>query len=278
MVFFVFYIVYFLNLWFETQTKTMIKFFLNKIPRKYIQKIAEYAIPLASPLFYGRAIECPICKGKFRNILPYGYVSERQNALCPRCLGLERHRMMWYYLTHYTDFFEKPLKVLHVAPEHPFIKRFQKTLSSNFGEYITADLESPWATVKMDVQDIPFPDESFDVVFCNHVLEHVESDLKALSELFRVSKQGAWGILLSPIDYDREFTYEDSSIVLPEERLKHFGQKDHLRVFGRDYSERLSSVGFEVQEIKLRDILSKSECDKMAFSSETLYIVNKPKK
>ena len=165
--------------------------------------------------------------------------------------------------------------MLHVAPEFPFLKRFENIISKLGGQYVTADLESPIAKVKMDVQHIPFEDKSFDVVICNHVLEHVDDDKKALSEMFRVLKKGGRGILLCPVDMSKEVTYEDSTIVDPEFRKVHFGQYDHKRVYGRDYPQRLSEVGFEVEEIDYKNLLSTEQYLRMAFSDEILYLVKK---
>lgn len=253
----------------------MIKFILNKVPRKYLQKIANITIPLSAPFFYGKKITCPICNWSFRKILPYGYVTIRKNALCPRCLSLERHRMLWFYLKTNSLFFKESQKVLHVAPEYPFIKRFEKIISQNSGEYITADIESPLAKIKMNVENIPFEKNYFDVIICNHVLEHVSNDIKAISELYRVLKPNGYGVLLSPVDYDRESTYEDNSIVNPEERKIHFGQHDHLRVYGKDYAQRLSKAGFIVEQIDFKYHLENKAIKKMAFSAEILYIVKK---
>lgn len=112
--------------------------------------------------------------------------------------------------------------------------------------YITADLVSPLADVRMDIQDIPYDEGSFDVVICNHVLEHVDDDIVAMREIFRVLKPGGWAILQVPVDWNRDYTYEDASIVTPKEREKHFGQYDHVRFHGTDYPNRLRSAGFIV--------------------------------
>src|SRR5690606_19485348 len=138
------------------------------------------------------------------------------------------------------------LKVLHVAPELCFIERFESLPNL---EYITADIESPLAKVKMDLHDIPFEANTFDVTFCNHVMEHVEDDIRCMNELHRVLKPGGWAIIQSPIDVSREVTYEDKSITKPSEREKAFGQNDHLRVYGTDYKDRLELGGFHVTEI-----------------------------
>jgi SAM-dependent methyltransferase len=115
-------------------------------------------------------------------------------------------------------------------------------------DYITADLESPLADVKLDVQAMPFGEQEFDVVICNHVLEHVPDDRKAIGEVFRVLKPGGFAVMQVPTNYDMEMTYEDPSITDPAEREKHFRQKDHFRLYGRDYINRLTGAGFVISE------------------------------
>ncbi len=223
--------------------KHIIKFFINLIPRKYIQLFSHIASKILALFYLGNKVECPVCNHHYRKFLPYGYVTPRDNALCPNCLSLERHRLMWIFLKEKTNFFSDKLKLLHVAPEYCFINRFEKFTNI---DYITADLESPLAKVKMDVQNIPFPDNHFDLIFCNHIMEHVDDYIMALKELHRVLKPGGWGIIQSPINEKRETTYEDKTITSENEREKHFGQKDHLREFGKDYASQLEKGGFEV--------------------------------
>ncbi|MDR2382781.1 MAG: class I SAM-dependent methyltransferase [Prevotellaceae bacterium] len=255
--------------------KRLIRWFLNNIPRKYLQRIAQFVTRLTSVLYLGNKLECNVCRRHFRKFLPYGYVNSRENALCPNCLSLERHRLMQLYLQNKTRFYTSNPRTLHVAPEFCFLKRFERLLGDN---YVTADLESPLAKVKMDVQAIPFDDNTFDVIFCNHILEHVDDDMKALQELYRVLKPGGWGIIQSPINYNRTTTYEDASIVAPEERTKHFGQHDHLREFGADYALRLAKAGFEVTEDHYVETLPPEKVKRNALpANEIIYFVNKSK-
>jgi len=128
--------------------------------------------------------------------------------------------------------------------------------------YVTADLESPLADVKLDVQDMPFDDREFDVVICNHVLEHVPDDRKAIAEIFRVLRHGGFAIMQVPTDYSREKTYEDDSITEPLEREKHFRQKDHYRLYGRDYLNRISEAGFILKEENYMLSLSREDKDR----------------
>jgi len=253
--------------------KTIIQLLTRFVPRKILQPLAQFGSKIISVFYLGNKFYCIVCNRNFRKLLPYGRLKSRENALCPNCLSLERHRLMWYYLKKNTKFFTKKLKVLHFAPEICFVNRFKKLSNLN---YITADLESPWAMVKMDIHNIKFPDNKFDVVFCNHVLEHVDNDLKAMSEIYRVLKPNGWAIIQSPQDWNLETTYEDKSITEPLEREKHFGQADHLRMYGRDYGKRLSSVGFIVEENKLVYNLEKKIIIKNCFSAnEVIYLCKK---
>lgn len=225
--------------------KHIISFFLRKVPRKYLQLFSHFVAKILAFFYAGNTVECPVCKNAFRKFLPYGRLEPRQNALCPSCLTLERHRLMWLFLKNKTNFFTDRLKVLHVAPELCFIDRFESL--SNL-DYITGDIESPLAKVKMDLHDIPFEDNTFDVTFCNHVMEHVEDDIHCMRELHRILKPGGWAIIQSPMDLSLSETYEDNTITNPSEREKAFGQNDHLRMFGRDYKNRLIKGGFDVTE------------------------------
>lgn len=223
----------------------LISFLIRYIPRKYLQLFSHWGLKVAAIFYKGNKVNCPVCDHNFRTFLPYGRQA-RSNALCPNCLSLERHRMMWLFLQNETSFFNNKVDVLHIAPELCFIDRFEKVHEN---QYITADIESPLAKVKLDVHNIPFDDNSYDVVFCNHVMEHVNDDYKAMSEIYRVLKPGGFAILQVPLFYPLlDVTYEDKSITSPLAREKAFGQTDHVRMYGKDYADRLKSVGFKVDE------------------------------
>lgn len=226
--------------------KYLISFVIRNVPRKYLQLFSHAVAKGLSVFYIGNSIECPVCGKHYRKLLPYGRRPPRPNALCPNCLSLERHRLMWLYLKEKTSFFTENLKVLHIAPELCFIKRFDKM--DNL-DYITADLESPLAKVKMDIHDIPFDKNTFDVAFCNHVMEHVDDDIQAMREIFRILKPGGWAIIQIPfIGKARDVTFEDPSITDHVEREKAYGQSDHVRLYGRDYPDRLRKAGFTVME------------------------------
>ena len=221
------------------------KVILNTVPRPLLIKLSYVIRPFIAFYLKGNKYTDPIDNKSFRKFLPYGYEVQRQNVLSPSTLSLERHRLLWLYLTNETNFFTSKKKVLHMAPEQCFLSRFKKLNH----EYITADIDSPIADVKADIVNLPFTDNSFDVVLCNHVLEHIQDDTKAMKELFRVMKKGGMGIFQIPQDLNRDVTFEDNSITDPKERAKIFGQYDHVRVYGRDYFDKLRSVGFKVEEV-----------------------------
>ncbi len=226
--------------------KKLISILIRYVPRKYLQLFSSVGLKFVGLFYYGKAVKCPICGKHYRTFLPYGRINPRPNALCPSCLSLERHRLIWLYLKEKTNFFSQQLDVLHIAPEHCFMEPFEH---QHKGKYITADIESPLAKVKMDIHQIPFDDNHFDVVLCNHVLEHVRDDLQALKEIRRVLRPGGWAIVqipfFSPVP---DTTFEDNTITDPREREKIFGQADHVRKYGRDYPKRIESAGLKVVE------------------------------
>lgn len=255
--------------------KKLYKFLLNKLPRPLLIRLS-YPFKKVAPLLYkGDNVECPVCERSFRKFLSYGSnVAHRENVLCPYDLTLERHRIMWLYLKNHSNFFTADkLEVLHIAPEQCFHKRFKA--QENL-DYLTGDLVSPIADMHFDLHSIPLEDNRFDVIFCNHVMEHVDDAIQCMSELYRVMKPGGWGILQVPQDMSREVTYEDPTITSPEEREKHFWQKDHVRLFGRDYPDWLRKGGFTVTEFNTQDYYSKEIQERYRLGDgEMLYIVSK---
>ena len=228
------------------------KWILNTFNRTFLIRISLIFQPLLRWYFSGNQFEDPIDGSRYRKFLPYGYGENlRENALCPGTLSLERHRLLWLYLSKETDFLNQPLKVLHLAPEQVFYRLFKQF---DHWDYTTSDLYSPLAEVKADICKLPFENNIYDLVFCNHVLEHVPDDQKAMSELYRVLKKGGTLIAQVPIKEDRLKTFENWSITSPDERAKVFGQYDHVRIYGQDYYSRLEKVGFKT---KAFDLISK---------------------
>lgn len=247
----------------------LFKVILNSIPRPFLIKASYWVRPVIAWWLKGENFTDPIDGKSFKKFLPYGYGIQRENALSPSTLSLERHRLMWLFLQDETNFFtsDKKYKVLHIAPEQCFLSIFKKQKNI---EYITADLESPIADVKADICNLPFEDNSFDVIFCNHVLEHIPDDTKAMQELYRVMKTNGFGIFQIPQDLSRENTFEDDSITDPKERAKIFGQYDHVRVYGRDYFNKLRSIGFTVDEIDFTKKITPENVKRFALSKDEI--------
>lgn len=225
----------------------------------------------------GNNVQCPCCNKSFVTFLPAGLV-KRSNAKCPNCNSLERHRIVWLFLKNKTDFFTKKSKVLNVAPERLFYKKFSEL--SNI-EYVPVDKYPELygygnQTIRMDITDITFANDMFDVIICNHVLEHVPDDFKAMQEMYRVLKPGGFAILNSPVDAKREKTFEDPTINDPQKQLELFGQPDHVRVYGTDYTQRLINAGFKVDVIDYSATFSHNERFKFGMKDgEEIYFCTK---
>ena len=237
----------------------LIKTILNTLPRPWLIRASYWVRPLLSFYYKGDRYTDPIDGRSFRTFLPYGYGKVREGVLSPSTLSLERHRLLWLYLKRKTDFFSAPLRVLHIAPEQAFYKRFRQQANL---EYITSDLYFPLADVKADICALPFEDEQFDVILCNHVLEHIPDDTQAMRELYRVLKKGGWGIFQVPQEIERAETFADDSITDPKERARIFGQYDHVRIYGMDYFDKLRSIGFSVLPLPCTEVATDEEIEK----------------
>lgn len=243
--------------------KKLFKIILNVIPRPLLIRLSYIIRPVLAFFLKGTKFTDPIDNKSFSSFLPYGYGTQRNNVLSPSTLSLERHRLLWLYLKNETDFFSAEKRVLHFAPEQAFYKRFRKMKNL---AYTTTDLNSPLADVKADICNLPFEDNNYDIILCNHVLEHIPDDTKAMQELYRVLKPNGMAILQIPQDLNRTKTFEDDSITDKKERAKIFGQYDHVRVYGRDYFDKLRSIGFKVEEVDYTSTLTKKEIEKYCLS------------
>lgn len=254
--------------------KALAKLILGLFPRTALQRLADVLLPVLDLWYRGNTFTDPINGKSYRKFLPYGYVKIRPNVLSPGTLSLERHRLIWLYLKKETDFFQTPSKVLHMAPEKAFISRLKKL---SHLDYISCDIESPLADIKADICALPFDDNSFDWILCNHVLEHIPSDTKAMQELYRVLKPGGKALLQVPLDPKRDTTFEDNSITDKATRTKIFGQYDHVRVYGKDYFEKLRAIGFRVNELQFGKTLSKDERTRYAIvKTEYIPVCERP--
>lgn len=191
--------------------------------------------------YSGEEVECPCCGGSFARFIPH---RGRPRAKCPGCGALERHRVLWLFLERETDLLGGPGDLLHIAPEYALMRRLEEVEGLR---YLSGDLDSALADVSLDVMDLPFEAESFDFLICNHVLEHVADDRRAMAEVQRVLRPGGWAILMCPVDRRRAATLEDPAVRTAAQRHRVYGQSDHLRLYGRDYADRLAEAGFAVR-------------------------------
>ncbi len=226
--------------------------------REPLRRTKNFAL---SWFYRGERRFCPVCGQSSRKFRRFG-AEAREDARCPHCGSLERHRFTWLYFRDRTDLFDGSSKtMLHVAPEACFEPRLKKALGPG---YISADLADPKAMVKMDVTAIPYPDGFFDVIYCSHVLEHVQDDRRAMREFHRVLKAGGWAVLNVPVRVAA--TVEDPSITDPAGRLAAFGQADHVRRYGRDYADRLREAGFWVMVIGVSDLYESEDRARMGLT------------
>ena len=250
---------------------SLLKFSIKQKHREHLKKRKE-------KIFKGNIVQCSICNSEYREFGPFGN-TKRKNSKCHNCGSLERHRLIWKYIQD-KELINKPLRLLHFAPEKVFYDIFSETSQI---DYFPCDLHPDIYNYngnipvrKADITKIPFEDDYFDFILCNHVLEHIPNDALAMSELYRVMKPNGLGIFQVPIDYDREKTYEDFSITSPKARLKAFGRRDHVRWYGQDYKERLTNAGFEVTEDDFIDSFSTEEQFKYGFDcTEKIYLCRK---
>lgn len=224
---------------------------------------------------------CPICDNHSERFLPDGRDSEasiklkiigagyRENARCPHCSSKDRERLIWLFLMTLNNLNNPKTKLLDVSPS----KALKKAITSKTKvEYYDIDLVDSRSRIKMDLTDLKFEDNFFDIVICSHVLEHIKDDLKGMREIYRVLKPGGIAILQSPISAILLNTYEDETAKSGQLREKLFGQDDHVRVYGADYCQRVNSVGFELKVLGQDQICPDPEYDYALIKDEKLYL------
>ena len=238
--------------------KLIVRLLLNLFTRTFLIRTSLLFKPFFDIFFKGTKFTDPINNKSYSYFFPYGYNKQRKNALCPGTFSLERHRLLWLYLKKETDFFNSNNKILHFAPEQCFHKFFK----SFFKNYTTTDLNSPIVDIKADICNLPFNDNSFDYILCNHVLEHIYDDEKAMKEIYRVLNKNGIAILQVPIDINSNYTHEGRDINNKQDRNKLFGQYDHLRMYGLDYFKKLKNIGFKVKNENYLSNISQDEKDK----------------
>jgi len=263
--------------------KLEIKELLKKvIPEEYRPVVKHFFRRI---FYFGFKYICPLCHSSVRCLFPLGLnlpvLNEKKIigggyrlAMCPVCGSSDRERLLYLFLHQRTNIFSENIRLLHIAPEKNLKRIFANCRNIN---YLTADLNPEEVMVKMDVTGIQYPDDTFDAVICNHVLEHIIDDSKAMKELLRVLKPGGWAVLQVPVSLTLEKTFEDATVITPEERQKAFGQKDHVRIYGKDYPQRLRESGFIVYEFKWKEypVFGGTQNKYVLNKDETIYFCQK---
>jgi SAM-dependent methyltransferase len=215
-----------------------------RIPRRYHYPLRQLSYEIRALRYRGNRVWCPWCQKSFRSFIQYGSpILLHLNTFCPRCGAFERHRLLWLYWTSQTRIQTTPCNFLHVAPEYMLQKTFRAICRTR---YVSLDYCSSLAMLHADLTALPLPNDQFDIILCSHVLEHIPADRQAMAELYRVLRPGGQAFLLVPVDWTRAVSLEDPHVVDPVERARIFGQHDHVRLYGRDYIDRLSEAGFQV--------------------------------
>lgn len=208
---------------------------------------------------------CPICEQSSLYFLPASRIAKLvfhylpdgrfKDAQCPYCSSAARQRLFFYWITKNLPP-PSPQRVLHIGPGG--VTTLISKMKDLFGNgYVTTDLCHPAAQVLSDITSLAFPSEVFDIIYCSHVLEHVRDDRKAMQECRRVLRFGGRAIFMVPVASEK--TFEDWTITDPSERAKVFGRKDHVRLYGPDFHDRLSDAGFQVEMFRAEDLMEKEE-------------------
>lgn len=256
---------------------------MNRIKKKVPFRIKMI---LKKIFYFGTSYYCNCCKSHIRRFCPGGEdlppvvkyriigAGYREQDYCPVCKSTYRHRMVWLYLQELKIWHHK-MTVLHIAPEEMIARMLSRMKQLN---YITGDTDPDryrhfTDAIRVDITQLSFADETFDIIICNHVLEHIPDDRSAMKEIQRTLKPEGFALLQVPLSEILEKTYENADIRTEGERLKHFGQKDHVRIYGKDYRQRLNDAGFEVTEYNPLKESSHTAIEKMALNPDERVII-----
>jgi SAM-dependent methyltransferase len=226
--------------------------------------------------YAGNRVHCPCCGSHFKSFAPFGAV-RRNNAWCPKCQSLERHRLLWLYLEKKTNLYTAPLRVLHIAPETTFFHHLAGKANIDYHPVDIYPNLYPEGTTYFNLLDPQVPWASYDVIICNHVFQYIEDDITAMRNARKLMKPGGWGIMQVPIDRSRPVTYEDKTITSEAEREKAFGLKEHVRFYGLDYADKLRNAGFTVKVDDYTAEFSDADNFKYGFwKGDAIYYCTKP--
>ena len=260
----------------------------NIYSSKGYRQLLENIIPkqIKKILYKGNKFLCPLCGFHARSLAPIGREvpvlkkkmvvgAGLRNAGCYSCGSTDRERMIFLYLKNHLHVFEsnKMRSILHIAPEKNLSSKLFNYGFENYicGDLFTSKYRYPSYVQRLNILNIPFKEDSFDLIICNHVLEHIYEEERAFSEIKRVLKSEGIAIIQVPISLNSNKTIEDNRIKKPKEREKLFGQFDHVRLYGQDYPDRLRKFGFKVEEINIQPLYPTNGINE----NEVLYVLHK---
>jgi len=267
----------------------MNSFLKNNLSNSNARILKQVFLRLRGLFYYGNKYYCNICNRSFRKFLDGGFDLQvikdmeiigagRRTHICPNCQSTDRDRLIKTFFDSNVNLSNSKIKMLHIAPE-PSLNNYLKKLPNI--DYITAakyheGIYYPEDMVLVDLTDMHFSDSEFDFIICNHVLEHIDNDKLALSEIYRVLRKGGTAILQVPFSNKLSETYENPDIKTVKEREEHFGQFDHVRLYGKDYPNILSKAGFILNIYEAENIIDKTEIERLSiFKNEPLFVVTK---
>ncbi len=217
-------------------------------------------------------VYCPLAEKSFKTFIPLP-----PHLLSPENGARNRQRLVWLYLKNETEIFKKPLRLLHVAPELPYMEKFrlQNNLDYVPGDKMVEGYNNQSGILNIDLTSLKFADNSFDYIVCNHVMEHIPEDFNAISEMYRVLKPGGTAIITTPIDENLKQTNEDPTVITPEQREKHFGQWDHVRYYGTDIKGRFEKPGFTVNLVRYGETFNAEDYRKFGLCKDIILVAQK---
>ncbi|MEJ7735789.1 MAG: methyltransferase domain-containing protein [Chitinophagaceae bacterium] len=234
------------------------------LPDDVFHAIRDVKKNFQKKFYKGDAVYCVCCQSSFKAFAPFGVI-KLPNRLCLECDSLERDRLLWMYLEKRTNLYKEPVRLLHVAPERLFFKKFSSLETIDYHPVDMYPSHYPEGTKFLDLLNNDVPSNSYDAIICNHVFQYIEEDKKAMKAVYEMLQPGGWAILQVPIDWKREVTYEDYTITDPKERERVYGLSEHVRWYGRDYPARLESIGFKVRADDFIESFTQAEIARYGF-------------
>ncbi len=238
------------------------------IPSCLLRVIKSLCYKLRGAIFSGNKYYCPVCEKGLSRFLTY---ENANTKMCPNCASLSRHRSVFLYLKTKKYLSKKNTKMLHFAPEYSLQKKFKSIFGKN---YISTDIEHPDAMLHADITNMPLKKNSFDIIICNHVLQEIREDVKAIGEMFRLLKRSGVAIITIPINKRLNKTIE-KEVNTDKERAELYGYYGAIRIYGREFIDRLKKAGFETMIIHPLKFFSKEEIKKHNLGKEKIYVCKK---